>query len=301
VRFGNNQRFNVYGSLTVDGTPGGSTLLSTAAGVNDWYGLRFFGSAVGDIAHCTLEQANIGIDALGGSADIDLVGATLRDGSTGVRASDGTVSLLNCSVVANQDYGIDITGGVVQFGTAASEWNDVYGNGDGNEGRQLRAGPADLTAAYVYWGTTDYTEIRTGITDEEDDPDRGLVTVIPYLDAAHDDVPTAVDDPDDPDGTGDPDGSLPSITAVYQNHPNPFNPFTNIHFDLAARARVSLEIYDVSGARVATLVDGIVAAGRHEIAWHGTDDAGRALASGVYLYRFRAGEVAELRRMTLVR
>ncbi|MCB1151266.1 T9SS type A sorting domain-containing protein [bacterium] len=86
-----------------------------------------------------------------------------------------------------------------------------------------------------------------------------------------------------------------------RNAPNPFNPGTRIEFELPAAADIALEIYNVKGERVATLLDGVTPAGRHHVAWNGRDDAGQEQASGVYLTRLTVGDRVETRRMSLVR
>ena len=84
------------------------------------------------------------------------------------------------------------------------------------------------------------------------------------------------------------------------NYPNPFNPSTIIPYQLAAATQVRLEVFNVLGQRVATLVDGEQAAGFHTASWDGTDAAGRAVAAGVYLYRLQGDGVHLTRRMVLV-
>ena len=78
---------------------------------------------------------------------------------------------------------------------------------------------------------------------------------------------------------------LPSEVALGQNYPNPFNPSTLIPYQLSASSPVRLEVFNVLGQRVATLVDGQQGAGAYVARWDGTDAAGRAAASGVYFYR----------------
>ncbi len=95
--------------------------------------------------------------------------------------------------------------------------------------------------------------------------------------------------------------SLPQRFALRGCAPNPFNPTTTIFFDLPAEARVKLAVYDLSGRRVRTLIDGNMAAGRHSQQWDGTDDAGRQVASGVYLCRMISSVFADTKRMTLVK
>jgi len=83
-------------------------------------------------------------------------------------------------------------------------------------------------------------------------------------------------------------GSVPLQFALRQNQPNPFNPETNIPFDLPEAAHVRLELYDMSGRRVRVLVEGERPAGSHLLRWDGRDQAGQPANSGVYLFRLQA-------------
>jgi hypothetical protein len=92
-----------------------------------------------------------------------------------------------------------------------------------------------------------------------------------------------------------------AISALHQNHPNPFNPSTIIEFSLAEEGRVVLEIYDIAGSRVRTIVDERMSPGVHTARWDGSDTAGRAVASGVYVYRLVSGGANLSRKMVLLR
>ncbi|MEX0686040.1 MAG: GLUG motif-containing protein [Balneolales bacterium] len=81
-----------------------------------------------------------------------------------------------------------------------------------------------------------------------------------------------------------------------QNYPNPFNPKTVISYDLPLSNKVKLDVFDVLGRHVATLVDGPVSAGRHEVHFDAS-----TLASGVYIYRIHAGDVVQTRQMMLIK
>lgn len=93
----------------------------------------------------------------------------------------------------------------------------------------------------------------------------------------------------------------PRPAALGQNVPNPFNPATAISFELSARERVRLSVYDVAGRLVRTLVDAELERGSHATLWDGTDDDGQPVPSGVYVYRLRAGRDEVSRRMALVK
>jgi len=89
--------------------------------------------------------------------------------------------------------------------------------------------------------------------------------------------------------------------ALQPNHPNPFNPSTTIRYSLAASGRVNLRVYDLRGRLVRTLVVSDRPAGWHQASWDGRDDAGTAVASGVYFYRLEAGSFLHSRKMLLLR
>ena len=98
------------------------------------------------------------------------------------------------------------------------------------------------------------------------------------------------------------DEALPETFSLMANYPNPFNSRTVIRFALPTRADVHLALYNLAGQKVATLVSGPRPAGTYTVHWDGRDASGRDLASGVYLYRLRAGEhQVETRRLLLLR
>jgi len=83
---------------------------------------------------------------------------------------------------------------------------------------------------------------------------------------------------------------------LLQNYPNPFNPATNITFKIPVTSHVTLEIFDVAGRRIATLLDESHSPGTHTVTWDAS-----TLASGVYLYRLQAGDFRQTRSMMLMK
>ena len=90
-------------------------------------------------------------------------------------------------------------------------------------------------------------------------------------------------------------------TALMANYPNPFNPSTRIAFRLTQAGPVKLEIFDARGRLVRTLVDESLAAAEHTVVWHGRDERGRQVASGIYLYRLSTDGFQLSRRMVLMK
>lgn len=91
------------------------------------------------------------------------------------------------------------------------------------------------------------------------------------------------------------------INLLHANVPNPFNPATDIPYELAAAGAVRLSVYDAAGHLVRVLVDEPRAAGRHVAQWNGRDESGQTVAAGVYFCRFVVGSSQQSRAMTLVR
>ena len=93
---------------------------------------------------------------------------------------------------------------------------------------------------------------------------------------------------------------LPQAVGLGQNYPNPFNPSTLIPYQLSATSPVRLEVFNVLGQRVATLVNDAQGAGSYVARWDGTDAAGGAAASGVYFYRLTVADAHQTGKMVLV-
>ena len=89
---------------------------------------------------------------------------------------------------------------------------------------------------------------------------------------------------------------LPTVTSLAQNYPNPFNAETNISFSLAEAGNVSLNVYDITGRLVTTLVDGQMDAGSHVVAWDASN-----VSSGVYFYKLAAGDYSATKSMNLLK
>ncbi|MCX6833427.1 MAG: T9SS type A sorting domain-containing protein, partial [candidate division Zixibacteria bacterium] len=101
--------------------------------------------------------------------------------------------------------------------------------------------------------------------------------------------------------TGLESNSIPSGYSLDQNQPNPFNPSTLIRFAVPKAGDVQLQVLNILGQKVRTLVNEFRAVGTHEVQWDGRDDNGNAVSSGVYLYRIQAGNFVETKKMVLMK
>jgi flagellar hook assembly protein FlgD len=94
---------------------------------------------------------------------------------------------------------------------------------------------------------------------------------------------------------------LPREFALHSNYPNPFNSSTTIRFDIPVETHVTIEIFDLLGRKVGTLMDGNKLPGFYELLWYGKDKNGKILPSGVYFYAITTGQFHRLHKMLLVK
>jgi len=94
---------------------------------------------------------------------------------------------------------------------------------------------------------------------------------------------------------------LPKSFALHQNYPNPFNPATTIRYDLPRACRVKIQIFNILGQKVRTLVDNYQEAGFKTVRWNGFNDSGGRVASGTYIYMIQAGDFSMTKQMTLLK
>ncbi len=103
-------------------------------------------------------------------------------------------------------------------------------------------------------------------------------------------------------GTDNDDTTAPVLTnALKGNYPNPFNPETTISYSVEKAGKVTLEVFNILGQKVKTLVNDSRNAGNHNVVWNGKDDAGRAVSSGVYFYRMKNGNYSKTNKMILMK
>jgi hypothetical protein len=94
---------------------------------------------------------------------------------------------------------------------------------------------------------------------------------------------------------------IPSQYILYQNHPNPFNPVTTLQYDLPENSYVNVTVYDMLGREVRTLVNTTQDAGFKSVIWDATNDYGKPVSAGVYLYKIQTGEFVQTKKMVLLR
>jgi hypothetical protein len=199
---------------------------------------------------------------------------SLNGGCPTIRTYDGATSTGTAVVTHNYRSGTTTgTGAIIMNRDATAKWNTIwqgFGWPDIRDPFGGAPGQAELTLMRkIFLGT-----LAAGCIEAEDPTDIG----------------------------NDPEPALaPARTALLQNVPNPFNPTTKISFDLARAGQVKLQVFDVAGHLVRTLVDGAKPVGRHEVAWNGLDESGRRASSGVYFYQLVTDDFSQTRKMALLK
>lgn len=224
--------------------------------------------------------------------------------------------------------------------TAKITNNTIYGNSteEGGGGLYLGYG-TPLLSSNIFWGnssTTNGQEIECGTAElpmtysvvQGGWPGVGNINVDPmFVDPANYNFNLTAGSPcvdaGDPSLPLDPDGSVADIGAYYfphtvgldddasvnlpshfellQNYPNPFNMAATIEYYLSERSRITINIYNLLGQKVKTLVDREEAAGSYTVTWDGTNTFGQSVSTGAYFYRFQAGDFVKTRKMLLLK
>ncbi|HWA06684.1 MAG TPA: FlgD immunoglobulin-like domain containing protein, partial [Ignavibacteria bacterium] len=95
--------------------------------------------------------------------------------------------------------------------------------------------------------------------------------------------------------------TIPSKYSLAQNFPNPFNPSTLINYSIRENGSVKLEVYNVLGEKIKTLINEYQNSGHKSVVWDGTNDNGYKVASGLYIYKFVAGNYTNIKKMILIK
>jgi len=95
--------------------------------------------------------------------------------------------------------------------------------------------------------------------------------------------------------------TIPDQTRINGNYPNPFNPDTNINFYIGSETITALEIYNLKGQKINTILNRKLSIGEYNIPWEGLDHDGNSVPSGLYLYKLRSGDFQQTRKMLLLK
>jgi hypothetical protein len=244
--------------------------------------------------------------ALDGSSNVYVTGNSDSSGSSQDYAtikydSSGNelwVRRFNCANGTDQPYGLAVDGSNDVYVTGTSECGGVTGldyvtikyHSDGDTAWLRKYhGPVEsgTDRAYALVADASGNVYVTGASE-------GSGTDMDYCTIKYFQTGSEVEEE-----TGD--RERPSEFELSQNYPNPFNPTTKIEFTLAKSGSVTLQIYDVLGRKVRTLVSEELSSGYKSVIWDGKNNAGEDVASGIYFYQLKVGDFSQPKKMLLLK
>ena len=255
-----------------------SILSNNGASGEEFANLEMSGGVTGHVADNVIEGA-IGIRCTS-CRGVVIRANSLVDNSTGLISSSSRIRVEGNEFIRSK-LAVSIRGQTLPQFFALNRMEDVD---------QLLASTSSnrFVASNNWWGSVDETWIAERIS--------GDVEWRPFMNF----------DPSQP--TSNPDSDLPGDFWLAQNFPNPFNGSTAIQYSVGAESAVvvrvtsiRLEILSVTGGLVRRLVDEVASPGLYSIDWDGTDEEGKEVASGVYVYRLKIGPIVMHRHLTLMR
>jgi hypothetical protein len=184
------------------------------------------------------------------------------------------------SVKQTSDGGFIIAGHTTSYGLGGDAWI-IKTNSNGNEewNQTYHRGGSDF--AYSVEQTTDGGFVFVGKTGSSN-IDVLMVKIAPEIEVGINEV-------------------LFTKYSIHQNYPNPFNPETTLRYDLPENSLVNITIYDIMGREVKTLINHTQDAGYRSVIWDATNDYGKPVSAGIYLYQIQAGEFVQTKKMVLLK
>jgi len=233
------------------------------------------------IEDCVFQNTTTGANfKFGGAPTIS--GCLFTNCSSGVVVADSSAPFLSANeIVSNTFAGVNVSGDPgPEVGRTLDDANDIYDNAFFEV---FNTGPVTVDADYNYWGDLCVADSLF----------YGLVDYVPWTDETHTDTYTEC-----PTGIG---GETGKPFASY-NYPNPFNPTTRIRYTVPDPGRpVRIAVYDLAGRMVKALVDEEQSGGTYMTVWHGRDERGKRMSSGVYFYRIEIGDYRVERKMVMLK
>jgi hypothetical protein len=289
-------------SVTILGAGADSTILTGYVNAESVSGAQVSGFTIEDGIHALSTSMIItnnvvtdfaGTAVYGSKSDLHIINNVLAGNNPdAIFLDDSCTAIIKNNIIVN-NTGLGIAG--VESASATIDYNDVWGNGE-NYFDFFSAGEHDISVDPVFVdasGGNFHLQFGSPCVDAGDpdpqfnDPDGSRNNMGAFGGPFAPDIITSIELGED---------QLPFEFALFQNFPNPFNPTTKINYEIPKLSFVTLNVYNVLGSEVTTLVNEKKAPGTYVVEFDGSN-----LSSGIYFYRMQAGDYVETKKMVLLR
>jgi parallel beta-helix repeat protein len=268
-------------------------------------GISIWNSSNALIAGNIIENCGYGILCYSANANPQIINNIIRNNNInpdttlwgfGIASNGSNAPVIAGNEISGHFYGVAIVnGGQPNLGnlnntdTTDDGRNYFLGNGIGNRRYELfNNNPMPIFAENNWWGTADPDSIEDRIVHKADNDSYGLVDFQPFLSNL-----TGI--------SGAESSQIPEQPLLVSAYPNPFNPTTTLQYTLARASYVRIEIYNIAGQRITTLLQQPQPAGIHRLRWNGTNQFGNTVNSGVYFYRIITNQTTKSGKLFLIK
>lgn len=217
--------------------------------------------------------------------NVSVVNNNFRENTRAIQTHMQAVNaIIENNIISDNGYGIDIDNASYTI-----RYNDLWSNNLPYTGCEAGDGDIDSDPQFIGGSPFDYHLmdispcIDTGNPFSSFDPDSTRADIgVYYFDQALNTVDEKM---------------IPQSFSLHQNFPNPFNPLTTIKYEIPERSAVTILVYNILGKVIKQLENSVLEAGLYDTRWDGTDEMGKIVSAGVYVYRIQAGSYTQTKKM----
>jgi len=279
---------------------------NTITGGNEMSGgIAIWNDSNGEIINNVIENCGYGILCYQQNANPYIKNNTIRNNTIhpdtlnwgfAIACNGNNAPVIAGNIIEGNYYGVAIINGaqpnvgdLSNADTTDDGKNRFLGNGIGNNKYELfNNNSLPISAENNWWNTNHPDSIEARIVHQVDNPAYGLVDFNPYIQ-------------NDPTSINASEEFTPKEFELYNAYPNPFNPHTQISFRLGIESDVSIEIFNILGEHIRTILNKNLTTGFHKYSWDGINSQGQNVTSGIYIYSIRVGNQIFSNKIILMR
>ena len=268
-------------------------------------GIAIWNSSNAEIKNNLIENCGYGILCYQQNANPYIMINTIRNNTIhpdtlnwgfAIACNGSNAPVISGNIIEGNYYGVAIINGAqpnvgnLSNADSTDDGNNQFlGNGIGSNLYELyNNNSLPLFAENNWWGTDNPDSIEARIVHQVDNPAFGLVDFDPFIQ-------------NDPSGISTENKKFPQIIEIFPAYPNPFNPSTKFSFILQKPSKVKINIFNILGEQVNTILEYDLLTGFHQVSWNGKNSNGQNAVSGIYFYTIEAGNTIISNKIILIR